>query len=565
MEKLWRIGTNSSWIAKGISHYFGTEPLNAVQPEPTTLTNGRRSKYTNLWLLLILLLGFGLRTSGLIWGQAFCYAAQIDCLEAYQVAVDYAQGEPQAQYIGQPNFGQSKFNEHSKLPGPLWAMFCAAGLRLGGSIDGVIWAIILLNTAAIYLTYLLAARTVGFPTALWAALLMATSPAAIEYSFIVFNPSVMSFLGACLFLALWQVAQRDRSRAAFWLLFLPLMMLQFHMSGLMLIPAVILVLWLKPARLNVPWLVGGIVAGLALYLPYVFGEMAHGWENTRAMMSGGNHGFSRQAFKIFSAPLGFLVNCWNPIEPAGYQAIGRACFGSFSLLLAFNVVSVILAALLVAGFLWEVRAARRGFWRSPRAAFAQSPGMIFLTIIFAVPLMTSLVEGKHFRARYCIVLLAPLFSLAAVAAVRWLSRQRVRPFFLPLLLLTLGANVCLVLSLYRYQGRCLEQGTLFLPSFHNLETVYQTLKTHAGKNQTVQVEDGGYLQAIPPKHEPSYYYPDQICQYVAIRERERKPLSASLPARSVYKIVPAGQVAPENPAVAWREHGIALVAVPAGP
>ena len=541
---------------------FGIESLNSVQTEPTTLTDGRKSKYTKLWLLLILLLGLGLRIAGLVWGQAFCYASQGDCLDAYRVAVNYVQGEPHAQYIGQPNF-----NEHSKLPGPLWAMFCAAGLHLWGSIDGVVWAIILLNTATIYLTYLLAARTVGFPAALWAALLMAASPAAIEFSVVVFNPVVMSFLGVCLFLALWQVVQQDRSRAAFWLLFLPLMMLQFHMSGLMLIPAIILVLWLKPARLNVPWLVGGIVAGLALYLPYIFGEMAHGWENTRGMMFGGHHGYSMEAFKIFSAPPGFLVNYWDPrwtFQPDEYQEIGRACFGSFSLLLAFNVASAILAISLVVGALGETIAALRGFWRSPRATFVRSPGMFFLTIIFFVPLMTSLMEGKRFHGRYCIVLLAPLFSLAAVAAVRWLSRQRIRRIFLPLLLATLCANVWLVLTIFRYQGRCIEQGSLFLPSFHNLETVYQTLKAHAGKNQLIQVEDDRYIRTVAPKSWPSSY-PLQICQYVAIREREGGLLSAGQTPVSIYKIVLADQVTLDNPAVAYHEHGIALVAVPARP
>jgi 4-amino-4-deoxy-L-arabinose transferase-like glycosyltransferase len=532
------------------------------QTGPTTLTDDRKPKYTKLWVLLILLLGLGLRVAGLVWGQAFCYDSQGDCLDAYRVAVSYVQGEPQAQYIGQPNF-----MGHAKLPGPLWAMFCAAGLHLWGSIDGVVWAIILLNTAAIYLTYLLAARTVGFPAALWAALLMATSPTAIEFSVVVFNPVVMSFLGACLFLALWQVVQQDRSRAAFWLLFLPLMMLQFHMSGLMLIPAMILVLWLKPARLNVPWLVGGIVAGLVLYLPYVFGEMAHGWENTRGMTSGEHLGYSIEAFKIFSAPPGFLVNYWDPrwtFRPDEYQEIGRACFGSFSLLLAFNVLSVILAVSLAVGAFGEVRAALRGFWRSPRAAFARSPGMVFLTIIFTVPLMTSLVEGRRFHGRYCLVLLAPLFSLAAVATVRWLYRQRIRQIFLPLLLAILGANIWLVLTVFRYQGRCIEQGALFLPSFHNLETVYQTLKAHAGKNQLIQVEDGEYMQAITPKHGPSSY-PHQICQYVAIRECENSLLSAIQPPVSIYKIVPANQVRLDNPAIAYREHGIALVAVPAKP
>jgi hypothetical protein len=160
------------------------------QSEPTTSTEGRKPKYTRLWLVSILLLGLGLRVAGLTWGQAFCYDSQGDCLDAYRVAVNYAQGEPRAQYIGQPNF-----NKHSKLPGPLWAVFCAAGLRLWGSIDGVVLAIILLNTAAIYLTFLLAARTVGFPAALWAALLMATSPEAVKSSVVVFNPAVMPFLG----------------------------------------------------------------------------------------------------------------------------------------------------------------------------------------------------------------------------------------------------------------------------------------------------------------------------------------------------------------------------------
>ncbi len=155
---------------------------------PPVPTKGTPPKYAGLWLALILLLGFGLRVTGLTWGQAFCYSSQGDCQDAYRVAVNYAQGEPRAQYIGQPNF-----NKHAKLPGPLWAMFCAASLHLWGSIDGVVWAIILLNTAAIYLTYLLAVRTVGFPAALWAALLMAASPEAVIYSVVVFNPVVMSF------------------------------------------------------------------------------------------------------------------------------------------------------------------------------------------------------------------------------------------------------------------------------------------------------------------------------------------------------------------------------------
>ena len=533
-----------------------------------TIPGGGKPSFARLWLTLILLLGLGLRVAGLVWGEAFFYASQGDCLDAYKVAVDYAKGEPRAQYIGQPNF-----NRNSKLPGPLWAMFCAVGLRVWGSIDGAVVGIILLNTAAIYLTYLLAARTVGASAALWAAILMATSPAAVQFSVVVFNPVVMSFLGGCLFLALWRVTQRDRSRAAFWLFFVPLMMLQFHMSGLMLIPTIILVLLLSPARLNVPWMAGGIVAGCALYLPYVFGEMAHGWENTRGMLSGAPYKFSFEAVKVFIAPPGFLVNIWDPrwtFRPGEYKEIGRACFGSFSLLIAFNALSVILAGALMVGAFGEGRAALRGLWRSPRATFARSPGMVFLTIIFVAPLLTSLVEGKRFHGRYCLVLLPQLFALAGVAVVRWLSRQNIQPKFLPLLLVTLGGNVWLVLATFAYQGKCIEQGALFLPAFHNLETVYQSLKHHADKNHLVRVEDDEfqedeYRRAMALTSRWASAYPFQIRTYVAIREKENNFPSAGHYPESTYKIILADQVQPGNPAIAYRGHGLALVAAPPKP
>src|SRR5215831_10947110 len=128
-------------------------------------------------LLLIILLGFAIRLTGLLWGDGYCYFSQGDGIEAYSVAVNYGHREARAQYLGQPNY-----NEKSKLPGPLWTIFCHLGLRLGGSIRGVILEIILLNTATIFLIYKLANLTVGFPVSLWAALLFATQPWAVFYS-----------------------------------------------------------------------------------------------------------------------------------------------------------------------------------------------------------------------------------------------------------------------------------------------------------------------------------------------------------------------------------------------
>src|SRR3989442_1406974 len=192
--------------------------------------------------------------------------------------------------------------------------------------------------------------------------------------------------------------------------------------------------------------------------------MAHGWENPRGMIYGGDGGYRLGVMHVFASPLSFLINYWGSrwtFSPTEYQEIGRACFGSFALLVVFNVLSAIVTGLLVIGAFVEARNALRGFRCSSRATFARSPGLGFLTISFVVPLMINLVNGKLFHARYCLVEVGPFFSLAAVAAVRWLSMPRIRQIILPLLLITLGVNVWLVLAVFRYQGKCIERGAPF--------------------------------------------------------------------------------------------------------
>ena len=508
------------------------------QSDPANLVSDRKPRHTTLWLLLILLLGFGLRAAGLIWGQSFCYYAQGDGIEAYSTAVDYAHGETRAQYIGQPNF-----NATAKLPGPLWAAFCAAGLRVTGSIQGVLWAIVLLNTAFIYLAFLLAARTVGHPVALWTALFAATLPWVVHYSVCVYNPNVMPFLGTLLFLSLWRVAQREHSRGIFLVIVLLMMTFQFHMSGLMLIPAVLVVLWLCPARLNLFWLAGGIVAGLALYAPYFSGEMAHGWENTRGMIAGGQGGFSVEALKVFSGPPCFLVN-WTlrwVRSPAEYAELGRACFGSAGLFLAVNFLSAVFAAFLIAGAFLLVKKSMSGFWRAPRAVFARSPGISFLTILFTVPLITGLVSGKSFHSRYCLVLLAPLLALSAAATVRWLTGPRTRRIFLAIVVITTGANIWFVPASYRLQERRIEQGPLFMPSFRQLETVYQSLKVHAGKNRLIRVDDAAYLQSLPAE-DKCLRDAAMIGSFVVVREKENAPPPSASTGVTIYNFASADQV-----------------------
>jgi hypothetical protein len=511
-------------------------------------------RYQAFWVGLILLLGLGLRLSGLVWGQGYFYFGQGDGVEAYSVAVDYGQGSPRAMYLGQPNY-----NAHSKLPGPLWTLFCYGACRIWGSAEGIVLGVILLNTAAIGLIYLLARRTVGATSALWAALFAATFPWVVYYSSGVYNPEVMSFLGALLFLALWQTSQVERAKSIFWVPLLLLMMPQFHMSGLMLIPAAALVLALCPTRLRLGWLAAGMACGLALYIPYLRGESAHGWQNTHGMFGGGGAGYSYDGLKALSAPLSFLVN-WAPRwtrSAADYRELGRACFGAFWLFLAVNALSVLMAGFLLAGGFVQVRQAMRGFLASPRQTFARSGGLVMLALLLFVPLLFALVAGKSFHTRYCIVLLPALLPLAGAAAAHWLCSLRLGRLFQVGLILLCCANIWLMPAMYRFQDNQIEHGPAFIPSFRKMETVYRALQSHAGPGARIQVDDTAYVTnpAIP---EPVRHDAALLRPFVEIRERERRAQSGN-PGTVVYRLCASVPAPAEESAVAYRGNGIALV------
>lgn len=508
------------------------------------------------WIIPILLLGLVLRLTGLWWGQAYFYFGQGDAIEAYSVAVDYGDGDARARYIGQPNY-----NSHSKLPGPLWTLLCFAGLRMGKSIEGAIVLIILLNVAAIYLTYLLTARTLGRQAGILSALLAATLPSAVFYSVGVYNPEVMPFLCACLCLGLWSAVRNERSRHIFWVGLLLLAMPQFHMSGLGLVSAVVIVLALSSARLNIPWLVGGLVAGALLYLPYVMGDAAHGWQNTRGMMTSDHQGFSLEGLKALSTPLSLLVN-WVPQwthHSAEYRELGRACFGTFAIFLLVNLLSVIVTACLVLGALRQARLSASGFWRAPRAAFNRAPGIIFLAVLLLVPLLSAVLIGQPFHVRYGLVLLPPLLALVGGGAAKCLSAPGIGPVFAIALVLTTCTNIWFMPAYYRYAGNRLERSAEFLASFPQLERLYERLQAHAGEKRHVEVDALPYMQErrrLGDPYNPAYFIPT----YVAHREKERARFCGSLQGTVVYVVCPAEQALSGDPKIAYQAHGIALVA-----
>ncbi len=467
-----------------------------------------------LWLTLIVAIGLGLRVDALRQSAAYAYnySSQSDSVQAYEVAVDLARGEPRARYLGQPNF-----NEHAKLPGPLWAAFCAAGLKLDGTMKGVAILVLLCGTVAILLTYLLAIRTVGSGAALLAALLQATSPTAIHFSVVVHNPAVMPLLGSLLFLALWRVTQRDHSRAIFWVGLLMMIMPQFHFSSVVLAPAVVFAWWLSKRRLNPRWLLSGLFSGLLFYLPYVAGEMGNHWANTRGMLAGGHHRYTADTLSAFIAPANFLVNYWAPkwaYTADEYRELCRVCYGSFAASIAANVLSTVVALLLVAGAIMLVRSTLRGSWRSPREVFARAPGVAYLVVILLVPLVSSVLVGQPFHPRYALILIAPLFCLCGAAALIWSTSPRFGRIFTALFCVAVAANIWFIPRMHRFQNELIKTAPRFLPSFDNLERVYQSVRLHAGNNRVVELRDQEYLGGLSRDEYPWLHQADLIQYYI---------------------------------------------------
>jgi hypothetical protein len=507
-------------------------------------------------MVFILLLGFGLRWIHLDCGQGYYFNMQGDGIAAYSVAVDYSNGEPKAQYIGQPNY-----NAHSKLPGPLWTLFCLCGLHLGGSPEGIMYEILLLNTFTIYLAYLLATRSVGLLAGLWTAFFVATFPRVVAFSVSAYNPNVMPFLGTLFFLALWQVVQRDYSRAVFWIPFIPMFSLQFHMSGFMLIPTAVAVIIISAARLNYLWLGGGLLAGFCIYLPYIVGEMANHWQNTIGMFSGGAGHFSVGVLKIFSSTAGFLVN-WSPgwiRNDSEYAEFGRACFGSEYVLYGIYAILTVVAASLIIGAFVEVKKSWLGFTWSSRKEFFRTSGVAFLSMIFALPVLFSLLGGKSFHARYCLVFIMPFFGLIGATAARWLMTSPRRQIFRLTIVIATLANLWVMIGTDIYQKNKIERGPVFIPSFRKLEIVYQQLKKHSGPDTPIAVDDAAYRQSLPENDE---FLQDALLvrQFVNVREKEHTVPPAKKIDPDIYKLCRSDEVSQDNPATAFYGNGIALMA-----
>jgi hypothetical protein len=502
-------------------------------------------------LIGIIALGFLLRWASFYWGEGYEHSRIGDELEAYRYALGLRAGEERAAYIGQPNF------RGGKLAGPLWTWFWLAGLKIGGSPEAVCLLMLVLNTFVIYLVYRLAESILGSDYSLWAALFCAASPWAVFFSAGCWNPLTMAFFGGLLYWALWDVVARSNSRSIFWVCVLLTVMSQFHMIVIFIAPVVVLILWLSTSRLNRCWLAAGLLASVALYIPYIYGEARHGWQNTRSILHG-DTSMSPSVLKVFTLPIMGLSNLLSGATKAElltYRAFGNAYFGSFWILAVFNVLSLALSTVIVGSFLAHLFRSLRGKWRSPRQVFASARSEAFIALLLVLPLLLFLVSFYNYSSRYMIVGFPLLFLPPALFMVREQHAGGWRRLVRVMIILTIAFGAIFSLANSHYQGVLLQKADYFLPSFRKMESVRRQLKADAGADRRIRLDDTAFPKTGPRGYVDGVGY---LASYIDICERYN-PRAAPTQQVMTYRALPSKDALAANERVAYETNGVVFV------
>ena len=499
-------------------------------------------------LLLLIVLGGGLiRLAGLYWGDGFRTSAIFDELNAYETALQTMAGQHPF-YISQPHFNSGH------IPGPLWTMFWVAPLHWSGQVQTVTAIMILLNTLVIYLVSVLAGRLFGERYRLWAALIYATAPWVVYFSVGCWNPEVLALLGVLLYLALWQVMTQPFSRSIFWVFLLLGVIPQFHMFVVFLVPPIFVLLGWRFKQLNKPWLVAGILTAGSLYLPYLLGEVAHGWQNTRLMLIG-HDPLSWGCFKSLTTPIACLSNLFASALGTGlseYGEFGERALGGVWVLALLNVLSLSLALVWVAAFLRSVK-------RSLRERQPMSP-YLFVGLLLFGPLLLFVPASHSFNSRYCILLFPLMFLLPAVfvadlSLAGWRGRLMGAAC-----LVTIVFNVVLSLAFFHDQQQEIATADYFIPSFPKMEQVYQTLKTQAGPAQAIRIDTSAFSalskEPISDKRTRGVL---ALARYVEIREAAAQRSYVPGPSEILYAR-PVGNSFELTDRLFYEGNGLAIIA-----
>ncbi len=507
---------------------------------------------SRLHLLAVLgcvVLGFLLRFYGFWAGESFYIFAINDEVSAFRVAMQFLAGEEKALYLGQPNFSEGH------APGPAWTLFWLGLLKLGGGVvNNALFYVALLNSLVVFLIYVFARQLLTPGYALLSCFLFAVSSWPVYYSLGLWNPVPLAFLSVLLFISLWRVTQTDNSHAIFWVCLLSALLPQFHMIGVFYYPAILLVLYLSPCRLSRGWLVAGIFAGLAVYVPYLIGDMQHNWENLRQILSG-DRDFSFSALKVISGPATVLSNHPGHRFGHGLEGLfefGDQWFGSRVILIGINVVSMVLALAIVLRFSIYFFSLLKSHWKSPALMFREYPAYSFVGILLFLPLLLFVFTGQNYSTRYAILIFPLLFVLPAFY-IELAGKSKLKKLYISSLPFMSLFSIYLLFAFFTHMSQRIEGDTYFISSFKKMESVRTKIKQHAGNDVGVVLVIDNYITQAPEHLRISAI---ATANYLAVYERYIERSKTGKQKKYILRYEKDSVV--DTSAVAYRDNGIVI-------
>jgi hypothetical protein len=293
----------------------------------------------------------------------------------------------------------------------------------GSDPGALVWVMAAFGIATVAVTWWLAWEIGGQPAGLIAGLFMAVSPAGIEASTFLWNANLLPFFAGLAAACAWHAHTTGRAR--WWVAALASagMLLQLHLLGAILLPAIVALLALdlrraqsedaadhgdRSRRLLLAGLAGAILIA-ALFLPWLVSELQTGFQETQRLLA-----YFRGSGAVEGTTLG---------PPARLLLIVLRVIGwpLVGLITDVPIAATVVAAIVIGLAAWRALKAPRDEaiavrWLAGTVAWSS------LALTFAAPALQSVVPGlpnDHYHA-----FLDPIVIVLLAVGAAGLARGR---------------------------------------------------------------------------------------------------------------------------------------------
>lgn len=164
---------------------------------------------------------------------------------------------------------------------PLFIYLLSPAVALNTDLAFITSFIAATGVAAVFVCWHVGRKYYNAAAGLAAAAMFAVSPWAIIYSRKIWAQDLVPLFAALTLWAVHALALGNRRRAIFWVVLLPLCMIQIHFSGFALTAAVLAILFFLRPSVDWRFALGGGLAALVLFAPYIYYQTNNHWADFR--------------------------------------------------------------------------------------------------------------------------------------------------------------------------------------------------------------------------------------------------------------------------------------------